>query len=99
MKFSAAIVASGLLAVLLIGGSNEQTKPASPVNSREAHALPDSAFKAKITLIEPPDKLRVGQKETIRLNVKNASTEQWYSRGGELNTYPDNRFYLAAGDR
>src|SRR5437588_6845753 len=99
MKFSAAIVASGLLAVLLIGCSHEQTKPASPVNSREAHALPDSAFKAQITLIEPPAKLRVGQKEIVRLNVKNASAEQWYSHGGEVNSNPDNRFYLAVGDR
>ena len=102
MKFSAAIAGSGLLAVLLAGCNHEQTttQPGKvAVNTREAHALADSAFKAQITLIEPPAKLRVGQKEIVRLNVKNASTQQWYSHGGEVNSNPDNRFYLAAADR
>ena len=62
-------------------------------------ALPDNGFKAQLTLPDPPKKLRAGQKETVQVRVKNASDVQWYARGGEINTNPDNRFYLAAGNR
>jgi hypothetical protein len=66
---------------------------------REAHALPDNAYKAEISLLEPPAKLRAGQKETVRVKVKNLSETIWYARGGEINTSPDNRFYLAVANR
>jgi hypothetical protein len=66
---------------------------------RAAGPLPDNAFKAQLTLVNPPAKLRAGQKETIQVKVKNASDALWYARGGEVNTNPDNRFYLAAGNR
>ena len=62
-------------------------------------ALPDNGFKAAITLVEPPAKLRVGQKETIQVRVKNASDVMWYARGAAVNNSPDNKFYLAAGNR
>ena len=74
-------------------------KSAAPTVSKEAHPLPDNAFKAQITLVDPPAKLRAGQKETIRVRIKNASDVQWYAHGGEINTNPDNRFYLAVGNR
>ena len=62
-------------------------------------ALPNNGFKAEITLIDPPAKLRTGQKETIRVKVKNASDVMWWARGARINTRPDNKFYIAAGDR
>ena len=62
-------------------------------------ALPDNGFKAAITLVEPPAKLRVGQKDTIQVRVKNASDVMWYARGAAVNNSPDNKFYLAAGNR
>lgn len=62
-------------------------------------ALPDNGFKAAITLVDPPAKLRVGQKETILVKVKNASDVMWYARGAAVNNSPGNKFYLAAGNR
>ena len=62
-------------------------------------ALPENGFKASITLIDPPTKLRAGQKQTIQVKVKNASDVMWYARGAEFNPSTDNKFYLAAGNR
>ncbi|MCM3871104.1 MAG: DUF916 domain-containing protein [Pyrinomonadaceae bacterium] len=73
--------------------------PGAPVGMMNASALPETGFKAQITLANPPVKLRSGQKETIQIKVKNASDAPWYARGGEINTNPDNRFYLAVGNR
>jgi hypothetical protein len=57
------------------------------------------AFKAELTIIEPPAKLRSGQKETVRVKVKNASEVMWWARGAPVNPRSDNKFYLAAGNR
>jgi len=62
-------------------------------------ALPENAFKASITLVDPPTKLRAGQKQTIQVKVKNASDARWYARGAEINPSTDNKFYLAAANR
>lgn len=67
--------------------------------SKEPHALPDSGFKAQLTLPGPPAKLRAGQQERVQVKVKNASDVFWWARGGEQNDRSDNKFYLAAGDR
>ena len=67
--------------------------------SRTAAPLPESGFKAQITIPEPPSKLRAGQKEVITVRVKNASDVIWWRRGGELNNRPDNKFYIAVGNR
>ena len=105
MRFT---IAAGILVLaVLLNSAGCRNEPSRSVETgsnklptrKEAGPLPDSGFKAQITLIDPPTKLRVGQKETVRLKVKNASDVQWYSRGGELNKNPDNRFYLAVGNR
>lgn len=75
------------------GSGNVAVAPGTP------SALPDSAFKAQITVADAPTKLRAGQKETISVKVKNASDVQWYARGAETNLSPDNKFYLAVGNR
>jgi hypothetical protein len=75
-------------------------KPAAqPSYTKVAGPLPDNGFKAQLTLVDAPARLRAGQKQTIQVKVKNASDVQWYARGGELNTNPDNKFYLAVGNR
>ena len=61
--------------------------------------LPNNAFKAQITLPDAPAKLRAGEKATVTVRVRNASDVQWFARGAVVNTNPDNRFYVAAGDR
>ena len=93
-----------LVALLSFAGCRQQTSPTgSPQpqtpTRREAGPLPANGYKAAITLVDPPTRLRAGEKATIQVKVKNASDVQWYSRGGEINTHPDNRFYLAVGNR
>ena len=62
-------------------------------------ALPENGFRAAITLVDPPGKLRVGQKASVQVKIKNASDVLWYARGAQINTSTDNKFYLAAGNR
>lgn len=76
-----------------------QTQPPKAQPPSEPAALPNNGFKAEITLIEPPAKLRSGQKETVRVKIKNASEVEWWARGAPVNNRPDNKFYLAAGNR
>jgi len=72
---------------------------ATPQSSDVPSALPNKAFKAQITIVDPPTKLRVGQKETIQVKIKNDSDVVWWSRGARVNTRPDNKFYIASGNR
>ena len=62
-------------------------------------ALPANGFKAAVTLVEPPTKLRAGQKETVLVKVKNASPVMWWARGSAVNTSSSNKFYIATGNR
>ena len=78
------------------------TRPASPTPtaaSGQPAPLPENGYKASITLIDPPAKLRTGQKETIQVKVKNVSDAMWYARGAPINNAPTNKFYIAVGDR
>jgi hypothetical protein len=79
-------------------GANDSAQPQAQ-RQREAGPLPGSGFKAGITLIDPLSKLRAGEKASIQVKVKNISDVQWYARGGEINMFPDNRYYLAVGNR
>src|SRR5438477_13052462 len=71
----------------------QSQSPATRQSGETPGPLPDRAFKAEITLVDPPVKLRAGQKETIRVQVKNSSDVMWWSRGGRINTRSDNNFY------
>lgn len=73
-------------------------EPAAAV-TKEAHALPPAAFKAQLTLVDPLSRMRTGEKQTIQIKVKNVSDQPWFARGGEINKNPDNRFFLAVGNR
>ena len=70
-----------------------------PAASNVPSALPDNAFKAVLTVVDPPTKLRTGQKQTIQVKVKNASDVLWYVRGAAVNLNSDSRYILAVGDR
>lgn len=71
----------------------------SPTQQENPAALPDEGFKAQITLVDPPAKLRTGQPVVVQVKFRNDSTIFWWSRGGPINTRPDNKFYIAAGNR
>jgi len=79
--------------------TNNAPVPSPTAVPGQPAALPENGFKASITLIDPPTKLRAGEKQTIQVKVKNASDVMWYARGAEVNTSLDNKFYLAAGNR
>src|SRR4051794_40102204 len=72
---------------------------ATPTPAKTPGPLPDSGFKAELSLPDAPAKLRAGQKETVQVHIKNASDVFWWARGGELNERNDNWFYIAAGNR
>jgi hypothetical protein len=76
-----------------------QTQPNRTQVPVEPAALPNNGYKAELTLVEPPAKLRSGQKETVRVRIRNASDVMWWARGAPMNPRPDNKFYIAAGNR
>lgn len=78
-------------------GTANTAAPAAP--SRTPGPMPDAAFKAQLSLPDPPAKLRAGQKEVVQVRLKNASDVFWWARGGEINERNDNFFYVAAGNR
>ena len=71
----------------------------TPVQQRVAGPLPDSGFKAEISLTEAPERLRTGQVAIINIKVKNNSDVIWWQRGGETTDQTGNKFYIAAGNR
>ncbi len=75
------------------------TSPTQPVAGRTPGPLPSRGFRAQITMVDPPAKLRIGQKETVNVRIKNASDVFWWARGGEINERSDNKFYIAIGNR
>lgn len=79
--------------------STNTAGPNQPSASKTPGPLPDRAFRALLAFKDAPTKLRVGQKETVVVKVKNGSDVHWSARGGEPNNNPDNKFYLALGDK
>src|SRR5258708_31745147 len=103
MKLGIVLLTAGCV-TLAIGCKPKPAATGSPGSSaipisKAAAPLPKSGFKAKVTLSDPPLKLRTGQKEVITVKVKNASDVVWRQRGGEINERPDNKFYIAVGNR
>jgi hypothetical protein len=99
-----------ILALIAISGfavaCDRRAQPAAPIPKAQStarndapSALPNNGFKAQVTLVEPPTKLRSGQKETVRVKIKNASDVMWWARGAPVNTSPSNKFYIATGNR
>jgi hypothetical protein len=101
------LIGLAIMAVFAVCGCNKQssTTTSNPSRvttvdrARTPSALPENGFKAEITLVDPPAKLRAGEKATIQVRVKNLSNVLWYARGAEVNTSSDSKFVLAAGDR
>jgi hypothetical protein len=71
----------------------------TPVQQRVAGPLPDSGFKAEVSVVDPPERLRPGQVAVINIRVKNTSDVIWWQRGGETTERTDNQFYIAAGNK
>lgn len=74
--------------------ANANDTATNPKEAQPNAPLPDAAFKAQLTLSAPPAKLRAGQKETVKVKVKNLSDVRWRVRGEGA----DNMFYVAVGN-
>jgi hypothetical protein len=82
------------------GGANSNAGAQNqPTPQQTPGPLPENGFVAQLTLVEPPARLRAGQKETVQVRLKNASQVFWWARGAEFNDRQDNMFYIAAGNR
>jgi hypothetical protein len=106
MKMRIALLAAAISCVTIAASckptATNTTAPAQSGNPsavlKAAGPLPDKGFKAQITLPDSSLKLRMGQKETITVKVKNTSDVVWWQRGGETNDRSDNKFYIAVGN-
>lgn len=108
MKIRIALLAAAIACVIVAASCKPKpgTNTASPnqganapVVSRTPGPLPDRGFRAQLTVSDAPLKLRAGEKATITLKIKNTSDVVWWQRGGETNDRPDNKFYIAIGNR
>lgn len=91
--------ACALTAAACSGGPSDGSSSSQPAAIKTPGPLPDTGFKAQITLPDAPAELTAGEKATVRVHLKNASDVFWWSRGGEVNERSDNHFYIAAGNR
>ena len=101
IRMSLRIVAGSLFVLVLALGfagcggkqnttnSNVGPQRAEQVARNEAVTapLPASAFKASLTVLNAPDKLRPGQKETLRVKIKNLSDTPWPAHGRSNDGY------------
>ena len=98
------VLASAITCVIMAASCTPQpatdtgSSTNAPVASKTPGPLPDRGYRAQITLPDAPLKLRVGQKETITLKIKNTSDVIWWAVGGEKSDRSDNKFYIAVGN-
>jgi hypothetical protein len=91
----------GLTALLAVGCGGSPTPNASaptadkPTEGRATGPMPDDAFKAAITVADPPTKMRLGERATLMVKVKNLGTAVWPSMGRASDGY----FQVNVGDR
>ncbi len=87
--FPVLIIIAGTVALVGCGAGHNQNENVSvrraeqtPIAAGLANGpLPDSAFKASISVASPPTKLRPGQKEILEVTVKNVSDATWPAHG------------------
>ncbi|HVF56291.1 MAG TPA: hypothetical protein VM934_09080 [Pyrinomonadaceae bacterium] len=71
-----------------------------PGTTKITSALPESGFKASLTIADPPTKLRAGQTQLVEVRVKNASPNAWPALGADDARYAitlRNRWLEAGG--
>jgi len=107
MQLKSALSATTVACLIVTAGCKPKTttntaapaqSTSTPTFSRAAGPLPDKGFQAQITPVDLPSRLRMGQKETITVKIKNTSDVVWWQRGGETNDRSDNKFYIALGN-
>jgi len=93
MRKRKALAALGLAATLAAAacGGGGQSSGGGAGNVREAEKvanegratgpMPDGAFRAAITVADPPTKMRPGEKQTLNVKVKNVGNSVWLAHG------------------
>lgn len=66
-------------------GSNSSSSP--PPTVPKGAPLPDRAFKAGISAVNPPETMSAGQQATVRVKLKNNSDVAWPLAGGTDGKY------------
>jgi hypothetical protein len=97
-RLAALIVVACLFAAC--GGAQKEkqsAEPAAPAADSPVATgpLPPEGYRAALSFADEPGQMRAGETKTIRVRVKNASAVPWQVRGGG----PDNRYYIAVGNR
>src|SRR3954464_6040775 len=98
-KLMVLILALAMSLAIACGGSPTENT-ASPTNGktndgRATGAMPDTAFKAGVTVANPPTKMRLGEKTTLMVKVKNMGSTTWPSMGRASDGY----YQVNVGDR
>jgi hypothetical protein len=100
--FATALALAGMLALGACGGNDSENTaaPTAPVadtagTERATGPLPDEAFKAQLTVADPPARLAPGEKATLNVKIRNASMVAWPMRGRT----GDGFFQVNLGDR
>ena len=83
MKRLSASLACALLALVLAacGPAQNDRGPGSPVGVANATPLPDSAYKAEISPVNPPQTLHAGEQASLKVKVKNIGNGTWPAQG------------------
>ena len=81
-SFSTALVCALFAVVLAACGPNAADHgPGAAGTSANPSPLPDSAYRAEITVPSPPQTLRAGEPAAIKVKVKNIGNATWPSQG------------------
>jgi len=83
-----AIAFAATIAAAACGGAGNGEKAGNvreaekiAAEGRATGPMPDGAFKAAVTVTDPPTKMRPGEKQTITVKVKNVGNAPWPAHG------------------
>jgi hypothetical protein len=94
------IPAFAVLLLFVLIGCKSQHQTTQPVTSAESSTpkvnspLPERAYKADLSLVEPLTTMKAGEKKPVRIRVKNASDTVWLVYG--INQ--DTKYRVAVAD-
>lgn len=81
MKHSSFALICVLIGILLTACSPTEHAPTTPSSPVNTGPLPDGAYRATITPVNPPTTLRTGEKAAIKVKVKNVGSGVWPAQG------------------
>ena len=70
-----------LIGIVLTACAPTENAPTTPTSTVNSGPLPDGAYKATITVLNPPTTLRAGEKAAINVKLKNVGSSVWPAQG------------------